>query len=149
MSSIGGQRSEHECLVSELEALAPVLERAAWLHRRLAELYRAKQDDFCGEGDDAPENGLNVVFRDSDLSVRWNGGQIKFQASGSKQYRFLKMVYESGEDGVAHEEVADELYGDQLADIKNVIKNVRRRLEDAGFQYELENNGKILKFLTP
>lgn len=136
-------------MVSELEALAPVLERAAWLHRRLAELYRAKQDDFCGEGDAEPENGFNIVFRDSDLSVRWNGGRLKFRDGANTPYRFLKMVYEAGENGIEHQDLAEELYGDQFSDIKEVLKYTRKKLENNDFPYEIENNGKILKFLTP
>ena len=148
-------QNEIQYIISELQtidaAMEPLQERSRVLHRRLAELklpsYQgAVESVVYGQTKQGPET---VKFRDSDLSVRWNGGRLKFREDGKNAYRLFRLVFEAGEEGIAHEEAAERVFGDQCANLFQAIRSVKIKVENNGFPYELMNDGKFLKFLDP
>ena len=142
---------EIKYLVGELKAFDKIIEE---LQTRRAEVF-ARLTVFCEQNGIDGIEGIEtfiseeavfpkVRFNDYDLSVRWNGERIKFQSSGGRQYHFIKAIFQAGENGIAHEEIAEMIFRDQLTDIKNILKNVRKKIYEAGFPFEIENkNGRL------
>lgn len=85
------------------------------------------------------ERDMNVRFHDAELAVIWDGGRLKFREGATTPYKFLKMIVQAGDDGINHEEVAEELYGDQCADVIKLLERVRKKIEQNRFPYEILN----------
>lgn len=97
----------------------------------------------CGitPGDIEEASSLKLKFHDAERFVRWNGGAMKFRNDGLNAYRLLKMVYEAGEDGIEHADLAEALRGDQCASIKTFIRSADLKLQSAGCPAKIINEG--------
>ncbi len=103
---------------------------------------------------DPPEQSQQqqgLRFIDVSRTVCWgNGlqgihGKVWFTAKGEKAYQLLKLVYQAGNEGIEHQEVAERLFGDELANIKSPLQSARNTCERFGFPWIIENeNGKFI-----
>ena len=112
-------------LRSNREIIAKLESRNDFLIDRIHILTgSADEEDFNSQ------TGIELIFNDSDRLVRWKGGTMKFRSSGQNQYRFLKLIYEAGDEGIEHESIAESIFGDQCYDLKDVFRNTRNKMAE-------------------
>lgn len=103
-------------------------------------------DDYDPDPD--PEASISdsgqpkLSFDDKARRISWQGGSIKFKDNGWRVYRFIRLVARSGANGITHAKVAQEIYGDELANINNLLQAARKRFEDSHFIGKIKNFGE-------
>ena len=106
---------------------------------------RSVSDENADTDTEGEEDEQEVQFDETRRTIQWKGGKIMFRKDAGKLFRFIKLVYESGEEGIEHAEIAEIIYGDPLAAIANLIQRAKEKLAYHNFFANLENDGKILR----
>ena len=81
-----------------------------------------------------------LEFDDEELSVSWYGGVLPFRKTGYLQYYTFKTIYDSGEEGVSHAELAEAIYGNDLKNISWCIQRLVRKLAKHKCPYRIESD---------
>ena len=75
-------------------------------------------------------------------SVSWAGGRIKYRKGADAPYRMCRTLYEAGPEGLSHAELAEKVYGDELADVLRCAYGLRDKLDESGCPLRLRWNAK-------
>ena len=70
-----------------------------------------------------------LQFRDRDMSVTWRDGGFQYQKGADAPYKLLKFLYQAGDEGLSYAELAEKVYGDDLADVRRCAYGVAAKLE--------------------
>lgn len=141
-------------ILSELKFLQ---QQEKLIHQRREDLLNTLSDDEDLLQESAPpktkedeieteDDNEDVKFVDRNLSVFWDGGKLTFRKDGIKTYKFIKLIWDAGYEGIEMADMAEEIYGDPLADLKNILQRAREKLEEYNFPEIIKNNGNILRF---
>ena len=103
--------------------LAELKKRAEKLEEDLKLLRRGIKDLENAIGETVLE------FDDSDLSVAWAGGRFSFRKDSPYPYVMLRVLYDAGEEGLSQAELAEAVYGDEMADVKRCAYGLKAKLE--------------------
>lgn len=86
-------------------------------------------------------------FDDETLSVSWYYGILQFRQDGYMQYSALKAIYKAGEEGITHSDLAELLYGDPLANIKNCMHALSNKLEKSRCPLNLKQDKTFVRLV--
>lgn len=81
-------------------------------------------------------------FDDDEFSVTWSNGFMGFQKSGYLQYYALKKIYEAGEAGITHAELAEALYGNDVANVLWCVSRVEKKLRKYNCPLQIKHNAE-------
>ena len=112
--------------------------------REHIEIRRSEMELFEREMrllDDLEEmEDIRLYFNDKKMIVSWTGGAMPFRSSGGAQYRALQAVYKARETGILQADLADEVYGDPVKNVKNIMYALARKMEMCRCPYVLEHD---------
>lgn len=81
-------------------------------------------------------------FRKRTRSVFWAGGNFKYRKGADRPYRMFRALYKAGPEGLSHAELAEKVYGDDLANVKRCARGLKRKLIETGCPLRLRWNAK-------
>ena len=85
---------------------------------------------------------LRLYFHKKKLEVSWTGGTMPFKRNGIKQFKTLWEISLAGPDGITHADLAQNVYDDPVADVKNVTHALARKMEAYRCPFKLEHDSK-------
>ena len=83
-----------------------------------------------------------LIFCKETRSVSWEGGNFKYRRGADTPYRMFRALYEAGPEGLSHAELAEMVYGDELADVLRCAYGLRDKLEETCCPLRLRWNAR-------
>lgn len=79
-------------------------------------------------------------FHDDDLSVDWTGGGCQFRQGAYAPFTMLQALYNAEGMRLSHAEIADIVYADDCAPIRDCARSLREKLDKSRCPLKLEHD---------
>lgn len=121
-------------MATQSRIIAAALVRAEKAADELQLLIRGLHD--LEQTTDAAE----LTFNDDELSVTWYGGRLQFRKGAFAPYTMFRALYEADGKRLSHAEIAEIVFGDELAEIKHIGYKLERKLLQFNCPWRLANS---------
>lgn len=104
------------------------------------ELLNLRRERLLKELAERVESPNKFIFRDSELSVSWAGGRLQFRKGAFSPYVMLQALFQAENKRLSHAEIADIVYDDDCAPIRDCARGLRDKLEQSRCPLRLEHD---------
>ena len=83
-----------------------------------------------------------IELQEETMQVSWRYGKFRFPKNGVVQYKILDALNEAGPEGLSHAELAEKVYGNDIANVSRCAERLGKKLEKYGCPKRVEKDSR-------